>query len=563
MTIVSEAPLPLPPSREPTVLLRGAGLTIDEVMRVARDGAHVEFAPDPSMRDRIQRSYEVIQKVVAAGETVYGVTTGFGGMANVLISAEESEQLQDNMLWYHKAGAGGRLPVADVRAAMLLRANSHLRGVSGLRPELIERLLTFLNAGVTPHVPELGSIGASGDLVPLTYITGALVGHDAGYRVDFQGREMDSTEALERLGLPRLRLQPKEALAMLNGTSVSTAIAAGCVHDARVLVELSLHAHAFMLQGLRASDLSFHPFIHDNKPHDGQVWSAARLRELLHGSGLVRHADGRNRNPAAGLLVQDRYSSRCLPQALGPVVDDIAQAARQIEVEMNSATDNPLVDPESGGIYYGGNFLAQYTSMAMDRLRFGLGMVAKHLDVQIAQLVTPEFNNGLAPNLAGNPGRRVNMGLKGLQICGNSIAPLVSFFGNSLADRYPTHAEQFNQNVNSQAFGSANLARQSIGLLRQHVSIALLFGLQAVDLRTYLLAGHYDAAQLLGPAQRPIHAALRKATGTPSSQSRPWLWDDNQRVLDSDLAAVNAELAHGGTILQAAALPARWPARAD
>ncbi|KAF9345860.1 hypothetical protein BGX26_002667 [Mortierella sp. AD094] len=494
-----------------------------------------------------------MQQAVVNKEIIYGVTTGFGGMANILISNDEIEELQDNMLWFLKAGAGNRLPVADVRAAMVLRANSHLRGASGPRPELINRLLTFVNAGVTPHVPELGSIGASGDLVPLTYICGSIIGHDAGFKVEFDGRDMDATEALQKLGLPRLRLQPKEALAMLNGTSVCTAIAAGCIHEARELVGLAMHAHALMLQGLQATDMSFDPFIHQHKPHAGQVWSATCLRNLLSGSQLIRSADGKNRNPEVG-LVQDRYSTRCLPQFMGPIVDSIVEAAAQIEVEMNSATDNPLIDPESDNIFYGGNFLAQYTAVAMDRLRYSLGLVAKHLDVQIAQLVAPEFNNGLAPSLVGNRERHVNMGLKGLQISGNSIAPLISFYGNSLADRFPTHAEQFNQNINSQAFGSANLTRQSIDLLRRLVLMSLIFGLQAVDPRTFAIAGHYDARRLLAPAQVPLYTALREVTSTPASEDRPWLWNDNQRQLDRDVALLCANIAGNGSIARAGVL---------
>ncbi|KAF9347384.1 hypothetical protein BGX26_001140 [Mortierella sp. AD094] len=494
-----------------------------------------------------------MQQAVINKETIYGVTTGFGGMANILISSDEIDSLQDNMLWFLKAGTGGRLPTADVRAAMILRANSHLRGASGPRPELIERILEFVNAGVTPHVPDLGSIGASGDLVPLAYITGSLIGHEAGYQVDFEGQAMDATKALQRLRLPCMRLQPKEALAMLNGTSVCTAIAAGCIHEARELVGLALHAHALMLQGLRATDLSFDPFIHQHKPHAGQVWSATCLRRLLSGSGLIRSADGKNRNPEDG-LVQDRYSVRCLPQYMGPIVDSIVEAAAQIEVEMNSTTDNPLIDSDTGNIFYGGNFLAQYTAVAMDHLRYSLGLVAKHLDVQIAQLVAPEFNNGLPPSLVGNRARHVNMGLKGLQISANSIAPLLCFLGNSLADRFPTHAEQFNQNINSQAFGSANLARQSIDLLRRHVAMSLLFGIQAVDLRTYAIEGHYDARRLLSPAQIPIYTALHEVTGTIPSSIRPWLWDDNQRQLDRDVAAVCTNIAENGSIACAGVL---------
>lgn len=538
------------------VTIRGSGLSIDDAMKVARARVPLEITQDETVSARVCRAHAYMQRVVADGEIVYGVTTGFGGMANVVISAQQSEELQDNMLWYHKTGAGRFLPVADVRAAMLLRANSHLRGASGLRMDLVERLVTFINASVTPQVPELGSIGASGDLVPLAYITGALIGHAAGYRVDFDGREMDAAEALARLGLPRMNLQPKEALAMLNGTSVSTAIAAGCIYDARILLDVSLQAHGLMLQGLHATNQSFASFIHEHKPHPGQLWCAGRMRELLQGSQLVRNADSGNRNPASG-LVQDRYSLRCLPQFIGPIADAISRAGEQIEVEMNSATDNPLIDSEAEAVYYGGNFLAQYTSAAMDQVRHALGLLAKHLDVQIAQLVAPEFSNGLPASLVGNRARQVNMGLKGLQIAANSIAPLIEFFGTSLAERFPTHAEQFNQNVNSQAFGSANLTRQSIDLMRQHLAISLLFGVQAVDLRTYALAGHYDARRMLSPAQIPLYNAVLELTGTSPSETRPWLRDDNERVLDRDIAAVYEDLVTGGSIARAITAPAQ------
>jgi phenylalanine ammonia-lyase len=242
----------------------------------------------------------------------------------------------------------------------------------------------------------------------------------------------------------------------------------------------------------------------------------------------------------------------CLPQYLGPVVDGIARAGEQIEVEMNSTTDNPLVDAEGGSILYGGNFLAQYVGVAMDGLRYHLGLVAKHLDVQIALLVAPEFSNGLPPSLVGNRERRVNMGLKGLQIVADSIMPLLTFHGGSLVDRFPTRAEQFNQNVNSQAFGSANLARRSVELLRQLVSISLLFGVQAVDLRAHALAGHYDARRLLSPALVPLYCRLRELTGSPPRAERPWLWNDDERSLDGDIAAVCGDIAGAGLVPQAA-----------
>ncbi len=532
------------------VLVCGENLSIHDVVRVARHGAPVQLTNEDEVLRHIHASYEYIINAVAAGVAIYGVTTGFGGMANQVVSHEDAAALQNNLIWYHKAGAGKRLPSADVRAAMLIRMNSLARGVSGIRLEIIQRLETFLNAGVTPHVREFGSIGASGDLVPLTSITGALIGLDRCFTVDFNGEEVDALTALERLELPPLRLRPKEGLAMINGTSVMTGIAAHCVYDAQTLFALAMGAHALAIQGLGGTNQSFHPFIHAHKPHPGQVWAAAHMLDLLAGSRLSRdELDGQHAHRAHD-LIQDRYSLRCLPQYMGPLVESLTQIAQQIEVEINAATDNPLIDIETQVSYHGGNFLGQYIGVAMDHLRYTMGLVAKHLDVQIALLVTPEFNNGLAPSLVGNTARQVNMGLKGLQLVGNSIMPLLTFFGNSLVDRFPTHAEQFNQNINSQGFGSANLARQSLDTLQQYIAIALMFGVQAVDLRTYTEVGHYDARACLSPATSRLYEALRQVVGRPPGADRPYIWNDDEQPLEAHIACIAADIAADGCMPQ-------------
>jgi len=530
------------------VILRGEGLTIPELVRVARQGAPVTLDDDPARLRRIELSCEYINKALDRGESIYGVTTGFGGMANIRISREEASDLQNNMVWGLRAGAGRRLGNPHVRAAMALRANSHLKGVSGVRLEIIQRLATFLNAQVTPHVREFGSIGASGDLVPLGTITGALIGADRSFTVDFKGEDLDSIAALERLGLPRLTLGPKEGLAMLNGTSVMTGMAALCVHDARLIIALALTIHALMIQALVGTNQSFHPFIHDLKAHPGQSWAASEMLKLLAGSRMIRdELDGRHGDRQDD-LIQDRYSLRCLPQYLGPIVDGMAAIARQIELEMNSANDNPLIDGERQVSYHGGNLLGQYVGVGMDHLRYYLGLLAKHLDVQIALLVAPEFNRGLAPSLVGNRGRAVNMGLKGVQLAGNSIMPLIAFFGNSLVDRFPPHAEQFNQNVSSQGMESALLARQSINTFHQYMAIALIFAVQAVDLRSHTIVGHYDARASLSPATRPLYEAVRRIVGVPPSNDRPYIWNDSDQSFEKHIAQLASDISEGGNI---------------
>ena len=530
------------------IILRSWELTINDVVQVARFGAQVKLTNEKGILQRVAAAHNYIIEAARSGKPIYGVTTGFGGMAHTIISPEDAGELQENLIWFMKSESGKRLPNTDVRAAMVIRANTHLMGFSGLRLELVRRMETFLNANVTPHVREFGSIGASGDLTPLACITGALIGLDKCFSVDFDGEETDALTALERLGLPRLKLRPKEGLAMINGTSVMSGIAANCVHDARVLLALAMGAHALAIQGLNGTNQSFHPFIHSHKAHPGQIWSAARMLELLSGSKLIRDELEVRHDRSSGDLIQDRYSLRCLPQYMGPIVDGLEQVARQVTVEINSATDNPLIDSDNGRDFHGGNFLGQYIGVAMDHLRYYLGLLAKHLDAQIALLAAPEFNKGLPPSLIGNPDRKVNMGLKGLQINGNSIMPLLTFFGNSLVDRFPTHAEQFNQNINSQGLGSANLARQSVQMFHQYMAVALMFGIQAVDLRTHRIAGHYDARQCLSPATLPLYEAVREIVGQAPSSERPYIRNDNEQALSAHIQKIADDIANSGRI---------------
>ena len=542
---------PLLGNSDETVVVDKHNLTIDRVVSVARSGTRVALTNNHELLDGVKASCDYIQNAVESGAPIYGVTSGFGGMANVVVSPEQATELQNNLVRYHKVGAGDKLPLEDVRAAMLVRIKSHLHGVSGIREEIIRRMEIFLNAGVTPHVYELGSIGASGDLTPLSYITGALIGLSSDYKVDFNGEEIDAPAALEKLGLSPLQLLPKEGLAMMNGTSVMTGIAANCVYDARVLLALSMGVHALAIQGLKGTNQSFHPFIHNCKPHWGQKWCASQMLNLLAGSQLSRNELDGSHNYRGEEPIQDRYSLRCLPQYTGPIVDGLLQIGQQIEIELNSATDNPLIDVDNQVSYHGGNFLGQYVGTAMDQLRYYIGLLAKHIDVQIALLVTPSFNQGLPASLVGNTDYPVNMGLKGLQITANSIMPLLSFYGNSIVDRFPTHAEQFNQNINSQGFNSANLARRSVKTFQQYMAIALMFGVQAVDLRNYVVTSHYDAHDSLSPATRNLYRAVRDVVGQPPNSERPYIWNDREQSLDEHIALITDDIASGGQIVQA------------
>ena len=531
-----------------TVLLDGEGLTIGSLIQVARHRAEVRIAQRPEVLDRIDASRLYVQRAVGQGLRVYGVTTGVGGMSHLPVPSEQADEFQNNLLRFLRCGAGRRLPREDVRGAMLLRANSLTRGASGIRYELIERFTRFLNEGATPHVFEFGSIGASGDLVPLSHIAGALIGLDAGFTVDFRGETLDALTALRRMDLRPISLQAKEGLALINGTSMMTAMAARCLDDLQTLVALALGAHGLMFQALDASNQPLHPFIHQCKPHPGQMRAAQVMLLLLEEAALMRNelAGGLDENLPG--LAQDRYSMRCLPQFFGPVIEGMWNLARQIEIEMNSSNDNPLIDTERQAAFHGGNFLGQYIGMGMDQIRTYPGLLAKHLDAQIALLVAPEFSNGLPGSLAGNPECRGNMGLKGLQLTGNSLMPLLTFFGNSFVDRFPTHAEQFNQNINSQGFGAAWLARQSIEMFQQYLAVALVFGVQAVDLRCFARHGTYDARRFLSPATRRLYETVRQVVSRPVDADAPFVRDDRDQPFDAWLRSVSHDIANDGLL---------------
>jgi phenylalanine ammonia-lyase len=416
---------------------------------------------------------------------------------------------------------------------------------------MVERMATFLNCEATPHVYEFCSIGASGDLSPLSYITASLIGLDDAWKVDYQGRVVGARTLVNELGLGPETLGPKEGLAMVNGTSVMTAIAAGCVHDMQNLLALSFGAHSLLFQGLSATNQSFHPFIHEHKPLPGQMAAAQAMLELLQGSALIAdELEGQHEFRGGEQPIQDRYSLRCLPQYMGPIVDGIRQIAGQIEIEMNSATDNPLVDHERGHTYHGGNFLGQYVGVGMDQLRYHMALLAKHLDIQIAMAAIPAFSNGLSAMLVGNTERKVNGGLQSLQICANCIMPQLMFYGNSLVSHYPSHAEGFNQNINSQGYGSANLARRAVEIFQHYIAVALIFGVQASELRTKLALGHFDAQAALSPLSRQLYLAVYKVIGARPSAGKPLVWNDYEQQIDQYLARIVADLKQDGDIVQ-------------
>ncbi|MBS0124992.1 HAL/PAL/TAL family ammonia-lyase [Thetidibacter halocola] len=539
-----------------TITLDGTGLTLAAIDAVARGRAPVAISDDPAVLARVRGSRQRIAGAVERGEEIYGVTTLFGGMADVHVTREQLIDVQRIALWQHKSTTGPRLPEADVRAAMLLRANSLMRGASGVRMELIERLVAFLNAGAAPHMYQRGSIGASGDLVPLSYIGGSILGLSPEFLVDLDGETLDCVTVLGRLGFAPIDPEPKEGLALNNGTGASTGVAANVMTRALDALAMSLGVHALFAHALLATDQSFAPYIHAMKPHPGQVWAAARMADLLAGGQTIRSEAGGDRAARKGGLIQDRYGIRCLPQFMGPIVDGLATAARQVETEANTANDNPLIDPETGETFHTGNFLAQYTAVAMDSTRYFIGLMCKHIDSQIALMITPAFSNGLTPALVGNMKTGVNVGLKSLHIGMNQMSTQISYLGQSVADRFPTHAEMYNQNINSQAMNAANLARDQMDVTEHFLAAALLTGVQAVEVRALTETGSCDARTILSPATVPLYEAVRCAAGGEPEAGRTLVWDDMDGFIQPKVEGVLDAVARRDAI-HAALTPVR------
>ncbi|MCX5760054.1 MAG: aromatic amino acid lyase [Gemmatimonadetes bacterium] len=338
----------------PTLLeIDGCSLALSDVHAVAVGRRSV--AVGAAARTRMLATRAVVADIVARDAVVYGVTTGFGKLSNIAIPPDKLAQLQLNLVRSHAAGVGPELPEREVRAMMLLRANVIAKGFSGARPDLPELICAMLNAGVWPAVPEQGSVGASGDLAPLSALALTLIGEGELNTPD--GRRMSGAAALAAYGLQPVTLGPKEGITLINGTQTHTGIAALAVADARALWETAHTAGAMSLEALLGTPVAFDARIHDARGQDGQAVSAARLRTLLEGSGL--RESHRNNDPR----VQDAYALRCMPQVHGPVLDAICFAEGVIGRELNAATDNPLVF-DNGEMLSGGNFHGQAVAMA-------------------------------------------------------------------------------------------------------------------------------------------------------------------------------------------------------
>jgi len=374
------------------LLLSGEPLSLDAIAQVAIDSRPA--ALDPAALSRIQASRAVVDSLLARGDTAYGVNTGFGKLSDVHIESIAVQDLQRNLVRSHACGLGDPLPEPAVRAMLLLRANVLAKGFSGVRPEVVDTLLFFLNHRIHPIVPSRGSVGASGDLAPLAHLALALIGEGMVLQ---DGRPVPAAMALLKTGRSVLTLEAKEGLALLNGTQAITAVGALALVRALRVAELADLAGAMTLEALRGTPTPFDERIHAVRPHPGQIAAAAHLRALLADSEIReshRHNDPR---------VQDAYCLRCMPQVHGAVRDALAQARATLEIETGAATDNPLVFAE-GDILSGGNFHGAPLALTLDSTAIALTTLMAIAERRIDRLVNPDINEGLPPFLSKTPG---------------------------------------------------------------------------------------------------------------------------------------------------------------
>jgi histidine ammonia-lyase len=507
--------------------LNGNDLTLQELREVVYDRRPVLM--EPAARLRVERARELVDELVANGGIAYAITTGVGKLADVYIPPDQVRQLQTNLVRSHSVGVGPRLGEAETRGMMLLRANSLAKGHSGVRLVVIDTLCEMLNRGVHPVIPSQGSVGASGDLAPLAHLAQGLIGE--GETV-FEGKSVPAGEALKSAGIKSLQLEAKEAISLINGTQAMLSVGSLAWLSAETLVDSADAIAALSLDALKGTVVAFDERIQQVRPHPGQIRTAANLRRLLAGEDEIRES-----HKSCG-RVQDAYSLRCIPQVHGAVRDTLAHCRDVLEIEMNSAVDNPLVflppkvvgDPSlpgsmaaAGEILSGGNFHGQPLAFALDFLAIALAALAGISERRIERMVNPTLSEGLPPFLA--PGAGLNSGFMMAQV---TAAALVS---ENKVLAHPASADSITTSGNKEDYVSmgmtaANKLMKVVSNTRHVLAIEALAAAQALDFLLPLKTS---------PRGQRVHAAIRSAARTL----------EQDRSLAPDIARVAEVIASG------------------
>ncbi|MDR2494472.1 MAG: aromatic amino acid ammonia-lyase [Spirochaetaceae bacterium] len=479
-------------------------LTIEALVDAAYQRRGVTLCNAHEFVDRIQAGADLLDKLLAEGTPVYGVTTGYGDSCTETVGPEYYNALPLNLTRYHGCGLGAYLDDEAVRAVMIVRLNTLAYGFSGVSIDLLRAISFFIEKDILPRIPEEGSVGASGDLTPLSYLAGALAGER---EVRYRGETVQAAQALASVNREPYRFRPKEAIAVMNGTAVMNALGAIAFSRARYLADLACRITALNTLALRGNPGHFHPRLFAAKPHAGQAHAAARIFDALGGEG----------GGGTQEKIQDPYSLRCAPHVIG-LFYDMADTLRQfIETEMNSANDNPLIDPQTGKAYHGGHFYGGHIALAMDTLKTVTANLADLLDRQLALLVDPKYNRGLPSNLTGSQAG-LHHGFKAVQI-GSSAWAAEALKNTMPASVFSRSTECHNQDKVSMGTIAARDCLRVIELTGQTFAACLLAAAQALHLRGDTVTIPAPAAQTLGETlayftplteDRPLEQDLRR-----------------------------------------------------